>query len=137
MVKVSNAAPLDRFNKDDHLGHILVFVGSKIEEGDFGFGETESAVADVICVNDHKAWEAQRVFGTLIVPRLALSADPIVAGSLIQGEAKAGRSAPWMLDDLSDGELADVQALVDKTVTQLGSGRIVVDFDAINQATDF
>jgi hypothetical protein len=136
-IKVTNAAPLDRFNKDDHNGHRLIFIGPKIEEGDFGFGETETAVADVICTDCYKAWEAQRIFGTMIVPRLALSADPIIAGMLVQGEAKAGRSAPWLLDDLNADELADVQALVDKVVTQLGSGKIVVDFDAVNGANNF
>lgn len=136
-IKVTNAAPIDRFIKDDHNGHRMIFVGSKIEQGDFGFGETDTAVTDVICVDCHKAWEAQRIFGTIIVERLGLSADPVVAGLLVQGEGKAGRNPPWLLDDLNDDELADVQALADRVITQLGSGKIVVDFDAVNQGTGF
>jgi hypothetical protein len=136
-IKVAPAAPLDRFTKDDHSGHLILFVNSRIEVGDYGFGEAESAVCDVICVNCCKAWEDQRIFGTMIVPRLGLTTDKVVAGLLVQGEAKAGRSAPWLLDDPDENELADVQAVADRVISQLGSGKIVVDFDAINNLEAF
>jgi hypothetical protein len=131
-IQVTNAAPLDRFVKDSHNGHNLIFVNSRIEEGDFGFGDTQTAVADVICFNCKQAWQNQRVFGQFIVGRLAQSDGKIVAGALVQGEAKAGRSAPWMLDDLNDDELTDIQAYLERVVDQLRSGKLVVNFDLIN-----
>lgn len=135
-IRVGNAAPLDRFDKSLHNGHTLIFVSPHIEEGDYGFGETQSAVADIICADCRKGWEAQRIFGSLIVPRLGMSSDSVVGGVLVEGEARAGRSAPWLLEDLDGDQLADVQAIVDKHVTQLKSGKLVVDFDAVNQDQD-
>jgi hypothetical protein len=136
MPTIGKLAPLDRFDKEEHLGHVLVFVNPIAEEGDFGFGETVSAVCDVICINDTKAWPGARIFGTQLVPRL-LSGDKIVPAVLVQGTARAGRAAPWLFEEVSDDEQADAQAVVDRVVTQLGSGKLVVDFGAFNSGAAF
>jgi hypothetical protein len=134
---VENTPPLKRFAKEEHENHTaILFISPKVETGDFGFGESESAVADVICTQCQKGWEEQRIFGTKIVPRLHDAVGKIRSGILYQGKASPGRSAPWLLEDLNEDELADAQAAIDRFITVLASGKIVVDFDAVNQDWD-
>jgi hypothetical protein len=130
-IKVTRPAPLDRFEKSEHAGHHLVFVGPKAETLDTSYGETDAArCVGVLCVTCVRGWPDVVVFGTALVPRIC-NGDPAPAGVLVQGEAKPGRQPPWLLDDLDDDDLEEVQAFVDKVVQQLGSGKLVVDFDAL------
>ena len=130
-IKVTRPGPLDRFDKAEHLGHSLAFVGAKGEIVDTSFGEADVArCVGVICATCVRGWADVLVFGTAIVPRIC-NGDPVSAGVLVQGKAQPGRQPPWLLDDLDDAELAEVQVLVDRVVTQLGSGKLVVDVDAL------
>lgn len=130
-IKVTRPAPLDRFEKGEHLGHNLAFVDPKGEIIDTSFGAADAArCVGVICATCVRGWTDVIVFGTAIVPRIA-NGDLVTAGTLVQGKAQPGRQPPWLLDDLDDGEMADMQELVDRVVTQLGSGKLVVDVDAL------
>jgi len=130
-IKVGQPAELNRFDKASHKGHVVAFVDPHPEQMETAFGDAEAAACGVICATCNQGWPDQRIFGAALVPRICGSPDPVVAGVLVEGEAKPGRNAPWLLDDADADDLADVQALVDKVVTQLASGRIVVDFDSL------
>ncbi len=130
-IKVSNPAPLDRFEKSEHVGHNLAFVEPKGEIMATSFGDADAArCVGVICETCTRGWADVIVFGTAIVPRIC-NGDLVSAGTLVQGKAQPGRQPPWLLDDLDDVEMAEMQSLVDRVVTQLGSGKLVIDVDAL------
>jgi hypothetical protein len=129
-IQVSQPAALNRFIKDDHENHKIIVVNPTLATEDTQFGPAQVCRGDVICADCLKAWEGETVFGSVVAPRLGGTGQPVTAGILYKGKAKAGREAPWLINDLEDFELADVQALVNRVVTQLSSGKLVVDFDA-------
>lgn len=119
------------FTKADHAGHVLLFVQPAREQLETAFGDQEAAHCSyVVCGSCQAGWPDVIIFGSYLVPRIC-SGDPLVAGTLVRGEAQPGRQAPWLLDDLGDDDRQITQALADKVVTRLGSGRLVVDLDAL------
>ena len=130
-IPVSPLAEFDRFDKPDHLGHQVAFVGARGEQVSTAYGDADAAHCEaVICATCVRGWTDQLVFGTAIVPRIC-TGDPITGGILVQGKAQPGRQPPWLLDEFDAAELAEVQALTDRVVTRLGSGKLVVDVDAL------
>ena len=93
-IKVSRPAPLDRFDKAEHLGHNLAFVGPRGEVLDTSFGEADAArCVGVICATCVRGWTDVIVFGTAIVPRIC-NGDPVSAGVLVQGKPSPAGSRP-------------------------------------------
>ncbi len=131
-IKVSQPAPLNRFIKDDHENHKIVVVNGVLATEETQFGPAQVCRGDVICADCLKAWEDEPIFGSVVAPRLGGTGDPVAAGILFRGKAKAGREAPWLIEDLNEDELADVEGLVNRVVSQLKSGKLVVDFDAFS-----
>ena len=82
-------------------------------------------VDHVVCVDDREVWADLLVFGAALVPRLDGCDADVVVGRLGQGLAKAGRSAPWTLDDPTDDDL-DRRA-VPRAYAALAVGQVVLD----------
>jgi hypothetical protein len=135
-MKLSKPAPgPDRWNKDDHLEHLHVFLGGlTVENVDTSRGPADAAHVDVIaCVDCRQAWTDQLVFGKALVPRLTGDPDAeAIVGRFSQGLAKPGQSAPWVITDPTDSEMATGDAFVAKYVTTLPSGTVVVDAKALD-----
>ena len=122
------------WQKAEHLDHLHVFVGDLAErEVETSYGDAVAAhVEHVLCIDDLEEWDDQLVFGAALVPRL--TGDPeaeVIVGRLGQGLAKPGRSAPWTLDDPTDGDLERAEAFLERYVHRLPSGDVVVDHKAL------
>ena len=73
-----------------------------------------------------EGWTDQLVFGKALVPRLTGDTDT-KAGRLGQGLAKPGQSAPWVLDDPTDDDIARADKFAGRFITELPSGDLVLD----------
>jgi hypothetical protein len=130
-IRLGRLGELHRWTKDEHVGHVHLFVKPHAEEMQTQFGDQEAAVCEaIVCVTCELGWEDQAVFGGYLVPRIC-SGDDIVPGVLVQGKAQAGKNAPWLLDDPIPADLTLAQGLADRVVTRLGSGKLAVDLDAL------
>lgn len=76
------------------------------------FGTTDAIEADVAVLDgDLKAttYDDTLIFPKVLVGQLAKSVgadDPVVVGRLGQGLAKPGKSAPWLLNEPTEADLA-------------------------------
>ncbi len=108
----------DRWPKDKHLDHLLVFVGD-LERRVMGSGDDAYEVAHVdyvICVDCTKVWTDQLVSGKALVPQLTGDPDAeSIPGRLGQGLAKPGKTAAWLLDDPTPGDFATAEAFLSRT----------------------
>jgi hypothetical protein len=130
-IRLGQLGELHRWTKADHLGHLHLFVKPHVEEMQTQFGDQDAAVCEaILCVTCELGWEDQVVFGSYLVPRIC-SGDDLVPGVLVQGRAQAGKNAPWLLDDPTAEDRTAAQNLADRVITGLGSGKLVVDLDAL------
>jgi hypothetical protein len=130
-IPLGRLGSVNMFTKLDHVGHGLIFVKPHVEQMTTQFGETEAALCEhIICATCQVGWADEVVFGSYLVPRIC-SGDPIVPGILVQGKAQPGRNAPWLLDDPGDDDREVMQALADRVITRLGSGKLAVDLDLL------
>jgi hypothetical protein len=118
------------FSKDDHEGHLLVFVEPKAEEMSTSFGESTAARCSfVVCLDDDLVEADVDIYGTVLVPALTEPGEELIVGHLVKGDAKPGRNPPWLLEDPTDEEFARAEAFFAKRAARLPSGRIVVEKD--------
>jgi hypothetical protein len=116
------------FQKDAHENHLLAFVDVRAEEMSTSYGDTTGARSGyVVCLEDNLVEADVVIFGTALVPAITESQEEIVVGLLVKGNAKPGRSAPWLLEDPHDEELARVEEFFSTHAARLPSGRIVVE----------
>ncbi len=133
-ITVGAPAPLNRFVKDEHLGHFVLFFEAKQENMQTSFGDADAAICTyIVCHTCMAGWEDQAVFGSAIAGRLYLANKDVVPGRLVQGVARPGRNAPWLLDDPNDAEDRMARELVARVATRLGSGKLVVDLAALEK----
>jgi hypothetical protein len=134
-IRITGPKSRPGFDKDEHVGHLLVFIHPSWESRTGEFGEYEVArCAYVACVEDYDAYIDVPVSGAALVPRLVDDDDgAVVVGRLVRGVAKAGRSAPWLLEDPTEKELAAAQEFVDEYGSQAKSGAISLDIKAIER----
>jgi hypothetical protein len=96
------AAPTgDGYRHGDHEGHLII-AEAPVERRPV---TTQHGDADVAiprrlhCVDCEKSWEEPWMFGAFIVPQMTTGSDTDMLGRLGKGDATAGKSAPWQLDD--------------------------------------
>lgn len=120
------------FNKDAHEGHLIVAVHPVVENIVTRLGPSDMAKCGyVVCASCAEMWTNAGLFGSVLVPGLCASGEDIVVFRLQRGEAKPGRSAPWLPVEPSDVDINEVDALFAKIATQMPSGRIIIDGDAL------
>jgi hypothetical protein len=118
------------FDKAAHEEHTLVFVEPVAEAMSTSFGDTTGAKCSyVVCLDDDLVEADVVIFGTALQPAITDSGEEIVVGHLVKGNAKPGRSAPWLLEDPTDEELARAETFFATRATRLPSGRIVIEKD--------
>lgn len=125
----------DQWDKGAHVDHLHLFVaadGFTADDVDTSYGVSPAVKVDaVVCCDCVQLWDDQLIFGAALVPRLDGNEPGVVVGRLGQGLAKPGRSAPWVLDDPTDDDLAAAEAFLEQYATVLPSGAIVVDARAL------
>jgi len=132
-ITISPPADNGGFDKNAHLDHALLFINVTEESGPTAFGETTWAKIEVVAdLDDNSVSRDAAIFGTFLAPSIYGAGTPIVCGRLRQGtSAKPGQSPPWLLENPTDEDLAKAENWADKYVTELPSGALVVDLDAI------
>jgi hypothetical protein len=132
-ISIGSAPPVDRFGKDEHKGHMVLFVSPEPQTMTTQFGEGDAAVCKaVVCGSCRTGWLSVPVFGNSLVPRLTIATDDVVIGILVQGKAaKSGQNPPWLLDDPSDTDLKLAREIVELVLVRGASGRLLVDLAAL------
>ena len=96
------------YRHKDHKGH-LVIAEAPIERQPVTtqHGEADVAVPHRLhCVDCAQLWNEPWIFGMVIVNQLTTGANADMLGRIGQGDAKAGRSAPWVLEDATEADEA-------------------------------
>lgn len=134
-IRITGPASRPGFNKEEHEKDLLVFIHPASEMMDTAYGESEAArCAYVACLDHFDAYTDVIVFGRALVPRLVDADDgAVVVGRLVRGEAKPGRSAPWLLEDPTEQDLATAQSFMDTYGSQAKTGAISLDLKAIER----
>jgi hypothetical protein len=130
--KISPPAAGGGFNKEEHVDHLCVFVDPKAEETPKFSGEgvqIAARCAYAICETCGLVLTDPLIYGDALAPRIA-DAGEVVAGRLALGKARAGRNAPYFLNDPSGDDLQAVEAFLEKYAVRLPSGKIVVETPA-------
>ena len=125
----------DRWAKDDHLDHLMMFVGElERREIETVHGDATAAHVDyIVCVDCPQVWTDQLVFGRRPRPsadRRSRRPRSSSAGSA-RGWPSRARSPPWTLDDPTDDDLAKAETFLERYATHLPSGTLVIDVKAI------
>jgi hypothetical protein len=118
------------FTKDDHLDHPLVFVEPMAEETDHAqFGKATAARCSfIVCLQCEQTFADVLVFGAALVPALTDGNDELVVFRLGRGEARGGRSAPWLPWNPTEADLALADAYFLKHATRFpASNRISLE----------
>jgi hypothetical protein len=134
-IKITGPANRPGFDKGAHEDHLCLFIHPTSEVMETSFGESEAArCAYAVCLDEYDAFLDVILFGSALVPRLVDADDgAVVVGRLVRGEAKPGRSAPWLLEDPDEKDLAAAQDFMDKYGSQAKSGAISLDVKAIER----
>lgn len=110
------SAPSGGITWADHKGALLLIDVKSFEPGiATSFGTTDAVKADVTVIEGTGAGESYN--DTLIFPKILVSQTKSQIGSKIlgrlsQGQAKAGQSAPWLLDAAGPADIAKAEAWV-------------------------
>ena len=110
---------------EDHKNALLLFEVKSVETDiKTAFGDTDAVRADVTVLDGANL--GTEVRDTLVFPRVLQSqlrpnVGKKVIGRLGQGTAKPGQSAPWMLADPTDADIATARAHVAKTNVATGN----------------
>ena len=121
------------FDKNDALDHLIIF-GGPLEGRDMDtvHGPARAVHCEfVLDVDALRLYGDVLIFGAALAPRLEEAGTDLVIGRLGKGLAKPGKSAAWILDDATEGDIAEASALLDKVAVKAPSGRFIIDSDAL------
>lgn len=130
-IDIGKPAAPDGFQKEGREGHLLIAVGHRAEEVTTAYGEATAArIAYLADYDTNEVFEDVQLFGKALAPAIFRSDAQIVPGRLVKGTAaREGQNPPWLLQEITADEMELVRGWVDEYVTQLGSGKLVVDVD--------
>lgn len=128
-------AESDFFTIKDHVGSLcLIAVNGFTEKFPTAMGERDTVKAEIVVIDgpgEGSRYGEALIFGAKIVPQLKGKIGSTVLGRINKGLAKAGQSAPYILDKASkeDAALAnrwvkshgDVEAHVERSVPAMAS----------------
>ena len=91
----------ENFRAADNVGLTVMFLGHEKDSFEGDFGKDTVARCSLVLVLDSdegvKAYTDALVFGKALAPTIYRSPKPVVLGVIGKGEAKPGKSAPWVL----------------------------------------
>jgi hypothetical protein len=121
------------FDKSAHIDHLLAFVGAVEEERHGRNGNYVAAhCAYAVCVPCRKGWTDTDVSGAALAPRILSADGEIVAGVLVQGDAKPGQSPPFLLENPSPEEFDMLDELFETYAVKMPTGKVIFDIDTYN-----
>jgi hypothetical protein len=119
------------FDKAQHVEHVLSFVEPVHETRNGTSGPYEVALcAYALCHTCRTGWPSLAVSGTALAPHINNADAEIVAGKLVVGEGKPGRTPPYLLEEASPDELERINDDYTKYATKMPTGKILVDLES-------
>ncbi len=110
----SPSAPGSGIQWADHKGDLLVIDVKSYEQGITTIhGETDAVRANVAAIDgpgSPAVYDDTLIFPKILVSQTKSSTGRKVLGRLTQGQAKAGQSAPWLLDAATADDVAKAEA---------------------------
>ena len=110
----------DQFRAADWQEKTVLFMGITKRHVDTNHGPATIAEISLVCVLDYedgvRTFNDVWVFGAALAPTLYGSAQDVVVGVLGKGEAKAGKTAPWVLTDPTETNLVAARSWYSKFV---------------------
>ena len=95
----------------DLLGRLLVIEPKGVTNVDTALGPRDAVRADVHAIDGEvEDFEDALVFPKVLQGQLRGKVDQMVLGRLAQGQAKPGQSAPWVLADPTQADMATAEA---------------------------
>lgn len=136
-ITINQPAPTGGFDKEQHEGHLMLFIGIEEKEGKTQFGDATWAQCQWVADLDSGTLDLDvAIHGKALAPSV-IGAAPVCVGRLVKGKsAKEGQKPPWLLDDATDADLVVAQEWIDTFVTELPSGKLVVDEESVKAAQD-
>ena len=124
----------------DLEGHVLVvepieYLPSVITE----YGDTDAIQVTVHDISEKTSYDDVRFFGSALIATLKRNIGKKVLAKMGKGEAKPGKSAPWILIDLTTNEKAVAAATTymnTRTAASLSSPEAVVINKAAQELDD-
>jgi hypothetical protein len=104
---------------------VLIDVQSVEQKIQTAFGESDAIRADVFILDGASAGDEYRdclIFPKALQSQLRPNVGKRVLGRVIQGSAKSGQSAPWLLQEASDADKAVGVAFISKTAITTPAG---------------
>lgn len=105
----------DRFTPSEHVGRLVLFAGIEKDTWTDPVGTTKHVARCVLVVvmdgpDGPEVFDDVMIFGAALAPALYRAKVPVVTGIIGQGEAKPGKSAPWVLNDATEEQLDAARA---------------------------
>jgi hypothetical protein len=132
-IQIAPPAQGGGFGKDNAEGHLLMFIGIEKASGPTQFGDsTWAQCAWVVDVDTDELSRDVPIHGKALAPAIYGAEAQVVVGRLVKGKtAREGQSPPWLLDAPTEDDLTHAQTWLDAYVTELPSGKLIVDEDAV------
>lgn len=95
---------------EDHKGRLLIVEPLRVQEGiDTNYGKSDAVAANVHSLTgptEAEVFEDCLIFPKVLQGQLRPRIGQKVLGRLVQGQAKPGQSAPWMLQEATEDDNA-------------------------------
>jgi hypothetical protein len=135
-ITISQPAQGGGFSKDDHEGHLLMFIEIEKASGATQFGDATWAQCRwVVDLETYELSTDVAIHGKALAPSVYGPEQKVVVGRLVKGTAaREGQSPPWLLEGFTEDDATVANLWAEAYITELPSGRLVVDEEALRDA---
>lgn len=120
----------DVFKAADNIGKLVAFVEPAKTEEVTKFGPQEATKCRYIVVIDSGengvVYDNSIVWGNLARDAYSDGMEQIIAGRIVQGEAKSGQNPPFFLEAANELEKAQIIAWFESNASRNNAGRILI-----------
>ena len=118
MSRFNSPAPVTStagYRHADHIGHLIIAEGpiARREEVTQHGPATVAVPRRLHCVDTGEMWDEPWIFGAVIVNQMTTAGDGDILGRIGKGEAMPGKSAPWVLEEPTAGDIAAAESYVE------------------------
>lgn len=120
----------DQWKAADHVGRLCAFVEPSRTTAPTKFGESDATKCTYIVVLDGPdagtVYDGPMIFGNISKDAYAEGLHKIVLGRVAVGQAKAGQSAPFILNEASEDDTAIAGKWFDANAKINPAGRVLI-----------
>lgn len=123
----------DQFKNADHVGDLVAFISPERKQISTSYGESDATVCRYAVVIDSPrsdtigdVYDEAIIFGNLGRDAYGGGQAKVVLGRIAMGTAKAGQSAPYILNPADEAEKAKAAAWLDSNAAINAAGEVVI-----------